>query len=48
MHKSLGFSDDLNKIDFWKANCQTGRLGILKVPGLCCQIDGQKNYINCT
>jgi hypothetical protein len=22
VHKSLGFSDDLNRIDFWKANCQ--------------------------
>lgn len=47
MHKSLGFSDGLNRIDFWKANCQIERMGILKILGLCCQIEGQKNYINC-
>lgn len=47
VHKSLGSSDGLNRIDFWKANCQIGRMGILKILGLCCQIEGQKNYINC-
>ena len=42
VHKSLGFSDDLNRIDFWKANCQIRRMSIIKILGLCCQIDVRK------